>query len=223
MQPPIEQLDVSVEELETYVEQARPALSPDGYQKLRAAIRTLGYVTELLEKKEATLAALRRLLCTANTEKTAKVLEQAGIHTGEKSQKPPDQQDQEKDDNPQSSKSPAAGHGRNGAGQYQGAQKVSVAHASLKTGDPCPEGCGGKLYPRDPAVLVRVKGQAPVAATVYELEKLRCNLCGDVFTAQAPAGVGEKKYDETAVTMIALLRYGSGFPWNRLEILPCAC
>ncbi len=52
---------------------------------------------------------------------------------------------------------------------------------------------------------------------VYELEKLRCNLCGDVFTATAPEGVGEKKYDETAASMIAMLRYGSGFPWNRLE------
>jgi hypothetical protein len=29
--------------------------------------------------------------------------------------------------------------------------------------------------------------------------------------------VGEKKYDETAASMIALFRYGSGIPWNRLE------
>ena len=29
--------------------------------------------------------------------------------------------------------------------------------------------------------------------------------------------MGEKKYDETAASMIAMLRYGSGFPWNRLE------
>src|SRR5205807_8420300 len=87
-------------------------------------------------------------------------------------------------------------------------------HASLKAGGPCPDArCRGKVYPqRDPGVLVRVKGQAPIAATVYELGKLRCNLCGDVFTAAAPEGVGEKKYDETAASMIALLRYGSGVP-----------
>src|SRR5271155_5279647 len=52
---------------------------------------------------------------------------------------------------------------------------------------------------------------------VYELEKLRCNLCGDVFTAAAPEEAGEEKYDETAASMIALLRYGSGFPWYRLQ------
>ena len=60
-------------------------------------------------------------------------------------------------------------------------------------------------------------GQAPLAATVYELEKLRCNLCGEVFTAEAPEGVGAEKYDETAASMIALLKYGSGLPFYRLE------
>ena len=78
-------IDVSTEELEALLEQARrEPLREDGYQKLRAAIRTLGYVTELLEKKETTLAALRELLCPATTEKTDKVLKQAGIDRGEK-------------------------------------------------------------------------------------------------------------------------------------------
>ena len=49
------------------------------------------------------------------------------------------------------------------------------------------------------------------------MERLRCNLCGDLFEAEAPEGVGEKKYDETAAAMIALLRYGSGVPFYRLE------
>jgi hypothetical protein len=49
------------------------------------------------------------------------------------------------------------------------------------------------------------------------LEKLRCNLCGNVYTAAAPAEAGEKKYDETAVAMMAILRYGTGVPWNRTE------
>jgi transposase len=213
MQPPIERIDVSTEELEALLEQAKPALADDGYQKLKAAIRTLGYVTELLEHQEATLASLRRLLCRASTEKTEKVLQQAGIKTDEKKPKPPGT------GGAQVPNSGAAGHGRHGATAYRGARKVPVPHGSLKAGDPCPDGqCGGKVYPqRDPGVLVRVQGQAPIAATVYELEKLRCHLCGTVYTAAAPEGVGEKKYDETAASMIALLRYGSGFPWNRLE------
>jgi transposase len=205
------QLDVSIEELEALLERARQEpLREDGYQKLLGAIHTLGYVTELLEKKEASLADLRELLCPATTEKTEKVLKQAGIDTGpEKPTTGPEAR---------APKRKARGHGRNGAAAYSGAQKVPVPHASLKPGDVCPDGCGGKVYPqREPGVLVRIKGQPPLAATVYELEKLRCNLCGNVYTAAAPAEAGEKKYDETAVSMMAVLRYGSGVPWNRTE------
>ena len=66
---------------------------------------------------------------------------------------------------------------------------------------------------------MRIQGLPPLPATVYELEKLRCNLCGTVFTAEAPEGIGEQKYDETAVSMIGCLKYGAGFPFNRLEKL----
>jgi transposase len=205
-------IDISCEELDALLEQARQEpLREEGYQKLKAAIRTLGYVAELLQNQEATLASLRRLLCQSSTEKTSKVLRQAGIESSDDKPLPPVAT--------QSSKRLTAGHGRNSAAAYRGARNVAVPHASLKAGGPCPDArCRGKVYPqRDPGVLVRVKGQAPIAATVYELEKLRCNLCGDVFTAAVPEGVGEKKYDETAASMIALLRYGSGVPWYRLQ------
>jgi transposase len=204
------QIDVSCEELEALLEKVRSELGEAGYQKLQAAIRTLGYVTELLRNQEATLASLRRLLCHSSTEKTSKVLKQAGIESSDNKPQSPGA--------PPAAKGATAGHGRNGSAAYRGARKVSVPHASLKAGDPCPDCQCGKVYPqRDPGVLVRVKGQAPIAATVYELEKLRCNLCGDLFTATAPEGVGEKKYDETAASMIAMLRYGSGVPWYRLQ------
>src|SRR6202167_1527161 len=62
-------------------------------------------------------------------------------------------------------------------------------------------------------------GQARLAATVYSLERLRCDSCGQVYTAQEPGGVGPEKYDETAAAMIAQLKYGSGTPFYRLEQL----
>ena len=34
-----------------------------------------------------------------------------------------------------------------------------------------------------------------------------------------PEEAGEDKYDETAGAMVALLKYGSGLPFNRLEKL----
>lgn len=68
-------------------------------------------------------------------------------------------------------------------------------------------------------MLVRIVGRAPLAATVYSLERLRCGACGQVFTAQEPEGVGPEKYDETAAAMIAQLKYNSGTPFYRLEKL----
>jgi transposase len=210
MKPASEHLDVSTDELEGFLDQARQQpLGPDGYEKLKAAVRTLGYVTKLLENRGATLETLRRLLCQSSTEKTNEVLKRAGIDVNEENHKLAAQRTE---------KTTPPGHGRDGASAYGSARKIQIRHTRLAFGDQCPDCERGKVYlQHDPGVLVRIKGQAPIDATVYELERLRCNLCGKVFTAEAPEGVGEQKYDASAASMIALLRYGSGFPWNRLE------
>ena len=112
------------------------------------------------------------------------------------------------------------GHGRNGVSSYQEAQKVFVPHSHCKAGDGCPLCLKGKLYPfAEPGVEVRIVGRPPLDGTVYELEKLRCNLSGKIFTAPVPEVVGEDKYNETAGAMVALLKYGSGLPFNHLEKL----
>jgi len=82
MKRPIERLDTTPEELDALVEKARVALDESGYQKLKAAIRTLGYVTALLEDQQTTLQSLRNLLCQKQTEKTADVLKRSGVTTG---------------------------------------------------------------------------------------------------------------------------------------------
>ena len=67
---------------------------------------------------------------------------------------------------------PPGGHGRNGTQGFVGAQKVEIAHQHLNHGDRRPE-CGeGNVHgQREPKVLVRIVGQAPLAATVYSLER----------------------------------------------------
>jgi len=59
----------------------------------------------------------------------------------------------------------------------------------------------------------------PLTAKIYALEKLRCNACGELFTARAPAGIRAEKYDFSVVAMLALLIYGCGLPFTRLERL----
>jgi transposase len=114
----------------------------------------------------------------------------------------------------------ACGHGRNGATAFAGAIRLSIPHPTLQPGHRCPE-CGeGKVYmQKDPATLLRIVGQAPLQTTVFEMDRLRCNACGQVFTAAAPESAGADKYDVTAIAMIAVLKYGTGVPFKRLEKL----
>lgn len=206
--PEAEVLDISREDLESLLERVRPSLPEEDFGKLKALVEGLSYLTELIADKDTTIRDLRKLLFPLVTEKTREVLDRVGL--GDKSKSSADDKKKPK----------KSGHGRNGADAYSGAERVEVPHGQLAAGDHCP-GCEkGRVYAQqDPRVLVRIAGQAPLIATVYELERLRCNLCGEVYTAQAPEDVGEDKYDETAAAMIAQMKYGTGMPFHRLERL----
>ena len=64
---------------------------------------------------------------------------------------------------------------------------------------------------------MRLKGQPPVAGVKYELERLRCGLCGKVHTAPLPDEAGAAKYDSSVASVLATLRYGQGLPFYRIE------
>lgn len=191
-------------------------LRNEDYETIKALIESYAYLTELVEDKGTTIARLRKLLFGSRTEKTRDVIKD----NNETASSVPDQED---DTTPSANDKearagPRPGHGRNGADDYEGAERIPVPHGSLQSGKVCPDCKKGRVYEMSsPGVLVRITGQAPVQAKVYELQKLRCNLCGKVFTAEPPEGVGSEKYDATAASMIALLKYGSGLPFNRLE------
>ena len=89
------------------------------------------------------------------------------------------------------------GHGRLGHKDYPGATVVTQEHESLKTGDPCPESCGGKLYALEPKVMVCLTGHALASATKYFLERLRCALCGKVFTAEPRVLINRRHQSST--------------------------
>ena len=206
-------------ELDEILERASQALSPEDSQKLRAAMETLGWLQGEISRKDASLGRLRKLLFgMPKTEKTNQIL-------GESPKKTPEGEHDDSGDPPQAAShdpepAPAhKGHGRNGTDAYTGAERVAVPHETLKVGDPCPEeGCDGKLYRLpEPRVLVCVRGHAPLQATAFERETLRCALCGKVFVAGLPEGVHDCKYDATAASMIGLLKYGTGMPFYRLE------
>lgn len=212
-------IELDAEELRAIVERTKTsALDAEDHEKLDNTIETCLWMMAELEKKSATLERLRKDLSinTKKTEKTSEVLKGA-----DGADSPPGSDEGKSSENPEKpEKQTPKGHGRNGADAYEGAKTIGSRHESLRSGDPCPKCEKGKVYrQRRPHKLVRIRGQAPIEATVYEQESLRCNLCGEVFTAEAPEGIGEEKYDPTSASMIGLLKYGTGLPFYRLEKL----
>ncbi len=190
----------------------------DDYETIRLLIASHRELLNLLNNKDISIARLRKILFGASTEKTQNVLSENAESNTDPTADEENEGGESTDD--EQTKRPRKGHGRNGASDYRGAKKVTVSHESFQPGDRCPECHDGTLYETGrPGVLIRIVGQAPVQATVYELQKLRCNLCGKLCTAQAPEGVGPEKYDATTGSMIALLKYGSGLPFNRMQRL----
>lgn len=192
-----ETLDIKQEELDALLERVRLNQLQEGdYDLIKALIETVSYLSSLSDEKATSIKRLLKMLFGSKTEKAEKK-NTAAL--------------------PERAKPKKKGHGRNGANAYRGAKKVKVAHQTLKSGNDCPACEKGKLYgEKPPARIVRITGGAPFQATVYELQRLRCNLCGQIFTAQAPEHVGKDKYDAKSGAMLALLKYGSGVPLYRL-------
>ncbi len=192
-------------------------LSEAEREKLRVLGESYIHLLNLLEDKSTTINRLRKLIFGSGSEKTNDVLKDKSEGSSSTTAQDSDESS-EQDGTENELAAQRKGHGRNGADDYRGAEKIPVSHGTLRSGDACPDCKQGKVYEvAQPGVLVRITGQAPVQAKVYELQKLRCHLCGKVFTANPPEGVSSEKYDAAAASMIAILKYGSGLPFNRLE------
>ncbi|HUE14857.1 MAG TPA: transposase [Planctomycetaceae bacterium] len=218
-------------------------LQADDYETICELIESYVGLTLAVGDKSTTIRRLRQMLFGATTEKTAAVV--GASLARDENQAAATDTDAPASSDVEAGKLPVAegnaqaapepivaagaqsdsqtlvpGHGRNGADDYVGAEKINVPHPSLSPGDPCPQCETGTVYETGrPGVVVRLIGQSPVGAKVYYLQKLRCNPCGAVFTADLPEGTGEEKYDATVGSMIALLKYGTGMPFRRAETL----
>ena len=176
-------------------------LHEEDFPLLMKLISTVQTLVRVLEHKRASIARLKKMLFGSPTEKS-KTEVASTLSVGQPRNRA------------------AKGHGRHSAQSYFGAKRVEVPHPQLKAGERCPE-CGkGNLYCMNkPSSVVWLEGKAPVQAVVYECQRMRCSGCGKLFTAEAPQEARQKKYDESVGSMVALLRYGNGLPFFRLQQL----
>jgi hypothetical protein len=113
-------IEVERSELEAILGHARTVLSQEEYDKLHAAIETLIFLTQELEKKHVSIQRLKQMLFGATTETTHKVMEKILDEVQKKNAAGGDSGNEEQ------AMEKAKGHGRNGAEDYTGAETVHV-------------------------------------------------------------------------------------------------
>ncbi len=217
-------LELSDQRLEELIDRAASqSFDATDYELAAKVAAAYGSLFKMLRDKDATLRNLRKLLFGPFTETMSAVVGQDASDAAANSiadSAAGDVGAAEDDGRPSPRKTKREGHGRRKADAYRGAERISVPHETLKARDACPKCETGTLYGVGaPGLLIRITGRAPLAATIYELEKLRCNLCGAVFTAKPAEEIGTEKYDAASAAMIGLLKYGSGLPFNRIAQL----
>lgn len=206
-EPGSQPLEISAEEVDELLKKIEEKkLDDKDFEKIKAFIHSFVFIQKSLEGKNLSIKKLRSLFFS-KTEKLENILPQTDSAQGNQEASEIEKKKVKK-----------KGHGKNGASAYVGAKEVYVSHEKLKAGQLCPDCEKGKIYKwSKEGIEIRVKGNAPLKAYVYKLEKLRCALCGELYTAQLPAQAGKAKYDEEAGSMIAMLKYGCGFPYYRLD------
>ena len=214
-----QRIDLNREQTDALLKRVQSGCLQDGdYEIIKAMVETIELLNQCVDEKATSIRRLLRMLFGPRTEKLKNVIKD---EQKEKSDSSKSKQQHTTDKN---NKPKPKGHGRNAAADYTAAQQIKVDHATLKPKDNCPGCLKGILYEmKVPKVVVRITGNAPLGAKVYQMQKLRCNLCGEIFIADTPADIGEEKYDAASAAMIALLKYGSGMPFNRLEQLQGSC
>lgn len=109
------------------------------------------------------------------------------------------------------------GHGRRPSDGWPNAKRVNHCHTGLKVGQICPECKEGKLYPYEkPSVFARIVGNTPLEIEVHQCDRLRCGLCGALFTAPLPKDVQNFPVaTPEANAVAAITKYQAATPFNR--------
>lgn len=180
------------------------ALTSEDKQLLLDALLTLAHLQARLNDKDVTLHKLRKLLGMVQASEKLKDLVPADAGAGPGVTSPSRRSSREPPPVPPAPPPPVVHH----------------ALDALHKGDPCPACERGKLYKFEPARLLRINGQSPLSAIQHICERLRCNACGEYFTAALPDEVkadGEprQKYGHSARSVMAIHKYFGGSPFYR--------
>lgn len=218
------------------------SLADEDYETLQAMLEVILTLNDVVRQKDVSIKRLLQRIFGVKTEKRSNLFkdkdnpqDEASASTGDETEKNsdssqdppccssllPDSPQDKPQDEDAAQASLRKGHGRHRVDDFTGAERKQIKHPDLKNGDSCPECLTGRVYEQDPGLTLFFTGNAPIAATIFECEKLRCNLCGKIFTAEIADGTisGQRDYDASANAVIPVYKYGFGMPFYRLAQL----
>jgi hypothetical protein len=236
-------IEIEEAEVERLIEQAQQGrLDAADQQRIVPLLRTLVWLQRSLLETRISLSKLKKILFGKRTEKPRRKptdppgSADAGKGVGEAPQAdgdsphpaagsadtPTDTASQKRAGEPSSPGDGSQalrprGHGRLGAADYPGAERVWCAHGEYQSGDLCPQCARGRLYHLPALVRLRFVGQPLALVKRFELERLRCALCGYLTIAHVPPGADPQTYAVSLKVNLAVAHYHLGLPFKRIE------
>lgn len=217
-------LDFTPEQIEALIERLdKQALVKEDYPVLTNLIKAIVWMNFSLQEKQLSIQRLRSIfgIKTESAKSLAKLMAQAQAaasnQTDEQSAAP-DQNDESEEDAPTKKDPPEkkGKHGHHPASDYTQAKIIDVSHEFIKKGSLCPSCNKGKLFNLSPGSVLRIIGQPWLQVEIYRPERLRCAVCGKIFTANLPAEVAtQSRAAGSAKAIVSLLKYRGGVPFYR--------
>jgi len=194
-------IELSEEEINQRINQINKLDCDDDLRSfLVDALRAIIRLDEIVGMKNTTIARLRKIFGKKTEKKFSKKSNSSnsGKSNGGK-------------------KGREKGQGNNGKNSYPNAPTVTHSIDNDKSpGELCIE-CGkGTLHKYEPGIYIRISGSPSLRAIIHETEKTRCNACGTIFEATFQ-GKDKGKYDDSAISIVAILHYLASMPFYRLE------
>lgn len=217
-------IDISEAELNALIERIEEAiafnlaLKTDDYRLLINALGTLATMHERLQSNDLTLRKLRKLLGIVCASEKGKDLKSGTDESSDSQDKDP------ADTSPDKPRKPRPKPRKPPTTAPVPPERIDHPMSTLQRGECCPECARGKVYKHEPAVLLRITGHSPYSAQRHICEQMRCNGCGQVFTADLPAevladGGPRQMYGNSARSAMCLYKYFSGEPFYRQQSL----
>lgn len=229
-------LDFTPEQIEDLIDRlSQEALKKEDYPVLMGLLEAIIWMNLSLQEKQLSIQRLRAVfgIKTESAKSLAKFIENAAsnnaLDQSNESADPnlateetaSDSNGGQTDSTPVTDKkspekSNRGKHGHRPASAYTEAKTVNIAHASLTKGSTCPSCQKGRLFNLSPGTVIRIVGQPWLQVEICRPERLRCSMCGKIFTAALSQEITtESRADSSAKAIVSLLKYRGGVPFYR--------